>query len=72
MGKGSVTQVDIMEEQKLPPLEVEPRWPVVVALLTVSGLYAALPVSLAVIPQWYLLIIVPARAHPPGALSRPS
>ena len=53
-----------MEEQKLPPLEVEPRWPVVVALLTVSGLYAALPVSLAVIPQWYLLIIVLALLVP--------
>jgi hypothetical protein len=64
MGKGSVTQVDIMEEQKLPPLEVEPRWPVVVALLTVSGLYTALPVSLAVIPQWYLLIIVLALLVP--------
>jgi hypothetical protein len=53
-----------MEEQKLPPLEMEPRWPVVVALLTVSGLYAALPVSLAVIPQWYLLIIVLALLVP--------
>ena len=47
-----------MEERKQPPLEMEPRWPVVVALLTVSGLYAALPANLAVIPHWYLLIIV--------------
>lgn len=43
---------------------MEPRWPVVVALLTVSGLYAALPVSLAVIPHWYLLIIVLALLVP--------
>lgn len=64
MGKGSVTHVDIVKEQKLPPLEMEPRWPVVVALLTVSGLYAALPASLAVIPRWYLLIIVLALLVP--------
>jgi peptidoglycan/LPS O-acetylase OafA/YrhL len=53
-----------MEEQKQPPLEMEPRWPVAVALLTVSGLYAALPAPLAVIPHWYLLIIVLALLVP--------
>jgi hypothetical protein len=53
-----------MEERKQPPLEMEPRWPVAVALLTVSGLYAALPAPLAVIPHWYLLIIVLALLVP--------
>jgi hypothetical protein len=48
----------MIEERKQPALEMEPRWPVGVALLTVSGLYAALPARLAVIPHWYLLIIV--------------
>ena len=54
----------MMEERKQPPLEMEPRWPVLVALLTVSGLYAALPASLAVIPRWYLLMIVLALLVP--------
>jgi hypothetical protein len=36
-----------------PPLETEPRWPALVALLAVSSLSAALPASLAVIPRWY-------------------
>jgi hypothetical protein len=53
-----------MEERKQPPLEMEPRWPVAVALLTVSGLYAALPAPLAVIPRWYLLIIILALLVP--------
>jgi hypothetical protein len=53
-----------MEERKQPPLEIEPRWPALVALLTVSGLYAALPASLAVIPHWYLLITVLALLVP--------
>jgi hypothetical protein len=53
-----------MEERKQPPLEMEPRWPVAVALLTVSGLYAALPAPLALIPPWYLLIIVLALLIP--------
>jgi hypothetical protein len=41
-----------------PPLETEPRWPAIVALLAVSGLSAALPASLAVMPRWVLLVIV--------------
>ena len=50
------TSAHAEQEQTTP--EPEPRWPVVVALLAVSGLYAALPASLAVIPHWYLLMIV--------------
>ena len=53
-----------MVERKQPSLEMEPRWPVAVALLTVSGLYAALPAPLALIPPWYLLIIVLALLVP--------
>jgi hypothetical protein len=41
-----------------PPLETEPRWPALVALLAVSGLSASLPASLAVIPRWVLLMLV--------------
>jgi hypothetical protein len=39
-------------------LETEPRWPALVALLAVSGLSAALPPALAVLPRWVLLAIV--------------
>src|SRR5215831_9506867 len=46
------------------PLETEPRWPALVALLAVSGLYAALPASLAVVPHWYLLVGVSALLVP--------
>jgi hypothetical protein len=38
--------------------ETEPRWPALVALLAVSGLSAALPASLAVMPRWVLLVLV--------------
>jgi hypothetical protein len=40
------------------PLEQEPRWPALVALLAVGGLYAALPSHLVVIPDWGLLLII--------------
>ena len=33
-------------------------WPALVALLAVSGLSAALPASLAVIPRWFVLVVV--------------
>ncbi|HXE55973.1 MAG TPA: hypothetical protein VN541_23305 [Tepidisphaeraceae bacterium] len=36
----------------------EPRWPALVAVLAVGGLYAALPASLAVGPRWLELMIV--------------
>ncbi len=45
-------------EREPPALETEPRWPALVALLAVSGLSAALPASLAVIPRWSLLVVV--------------
>ncbi len=36
----------------------EPRWPTIVALLAVGGLYLALPSSLVIGPRWLLLAIV--------------
>ena len=36
----------------------EPRWPAVVAVLAVGGLYAALPQSLIVGPRWMFLVII--------------
>lgn len=45
-------------EREADPVEREPRWPALVALLAVGGLYAALPTHLAVIPEWSLLIII--------------
>lgn len=38
--------------------EPEPRWPVLVALAAIGGLYAALPSRLAVIPYWQLLLVI--------------
>lgn len=42
----------------------EPRWPAVIALLAVGGLYAALPAALAVRPRWLLLAVVTALLVP--------
>ena len=38
--------------------EPEPRWPAIVALLAVGGLYLALPRSLAVGPRWLQFAVV--------------
>jgi hypothetical protein len=62
MKEGTETPEDFKSEP--PPLETEPRWPALVALLAVSGLYAALPAPLAVIPHWYLLVVVSALLVP--------
>jgi len=41
------------------PLSPEPRWPALLALLALGGLYAALPTALLVGgPRWLLLLIV--------------
>jgi uncharacterized membrane protein len=53
-----------VEARKQPPLETEPRWPALVALLAVSGLSAALPTSMAIFPHWYLLMTVAALLVP--------
>jgi hypothetical protein len=39
--------------------DVEPRWPALVALLAIAGLYAVLPSSLLVSgPRWMLMVVV--------------
>jgi hypothetical protein len=43
-------------EQPLDPPEV--RWPAVIAIIAVGGLYAALPASLVVGPRWLFVVIV--------------
>lgn len=45
-------------EPRLVEGEPEPRWPALVALLAVGGLYLALPNDLAVGPPWLLLVLV--------------
>ena len=41
------------------PLKSEPRWPALLALLALGGLYAALPTALLVGgPRWLLLLVV--------------
>ncbi|HTQ53864.1 MAG TPA: DUF1345 domain-containing protein [Bryobacteraceae bacterium] len=43
---------------EISPLRPEPRWPVVMALLSVGGLYWAIPESLTPGPGWLLLALV--------------
>ena len=45
-------------------LVAEPRWPAVLALLSVGGLYYALPPELRVGPDWLVLGLVAALAIP--------
>jgi uncharacterized membrane protein len=40
------------------PEENEPRWPALIAMLATTGLYFALPASLAVGPRWLLLALI--------------
>ena len=42
----------------MPDSRVEPRLPVIIALLAVGGIYTALPPSLIIGPRWLLLAIV--------------
>ena len=48
----------------------EPRWPALVALLAVGGLYYALPSSLTVGPDWLVLVMVAILMTPAFILSR--
>src|SRR5712671_1841576 len=41
-----------------PVSNTEPRWPAIIALLAVGGIYAALPSFLTVGPRWLLLVAV--------------
>jgi hypothetical protein len=47
-----------------PPCRPEPRWPAVVALLAVGGLYLALPDPLTPGPNWLLLALLAAVEAP--------
>ena len=44
--------------------QVEPRWPAVLALLSIGALYYALPSALTVGPDWLVLVLVAALAIP--------
>jgi hypothetical protein len=47
------------EKNRRKPLTPEPRWPALLALLALGGLYAALPTALLVVgPRWLLLLVV--------------
>jgi hypothetical protein len=46
------------------PKRLEPRWPAMVALLAVGGLWLALPESLSAGPAWLLLVVVGALMIP--------
>jgi hypothetical protein len=45
-------------------VRVEPRWPALVALLSIGGLYYALPSSLTLGPDWLVLVLVGLLALP--------
>ena len=44
--------------------QVEPRWPAVLALLSIGALYYALPSALTFGPDWLVLVLVAALAIP--------
>ena len=50
--------------------QAEPRWPALIALLAVGGLYLALPEELAVGPPWVLLALVSLLVVPTIASHR--
>ncbi len=45
-------------------VRVEPRWPALLALLSIGGLYYALPSSLTLGPDWLVLVLVALLALP--------
>jgi hypothetical protein len=51
-------------------IAAEPRWPAVIALFAVVGLYLALPESLTVGPNWLLLVLVIALLAPTMVANR--
>ena len=54
--------MEYMPEESIPTNE--PRWPAVLALLSIGGLYYALPSELTVGPDWLALALVAALAIP--------
>jgi hypothetical protein len=57
-----VPQPTVVKPPKI--YNVEPRWPVLLALMAVAGLYLSLPEFLTVGPNWMLLVVVGALAIP--------
>jgi hypothetical protein len=53
-----------MMEVMEPDEDLEPRWPAMLALIAVGGLRFALPRSLAVGPDWLVLVVVVALIVP--------
>jgi hypothetical protein len=53
-----ILRQDASMKSKQSPGTPQPRWPVVIAILAVSGLYTALPEYLVVGPRWMFLVIV--------------
>ena len=47
-----------------PILTPEPRWPVLLALLAIGGLYYELPTALSLGPDWLLLVLVAVLTIP--------
>jgi hypothetical protein len=43
---------------------IEPRWPATLAMLSIGGLYSALPSQLSVGPDWLVLVLVAALTIP--------
>ncbi|HEY6365021.1 MAG TPA: hypothetical protein VI585_09575 [Candidatus Binatia bacterium] len=66
--------LEMLSREKKPAQQhdAEPRWPAVIAILAVGGLYTALPDALTVGPRWLFpslvlaLLIVEVRAHHTG------
>lgn len=53
-----------------PPVKVEPRWPAVIAVLAVGGIYFAIPDYLSLGPRWLLLAVMVVLTIPLLAMHR--
>lgn len=56
--------MSMLKSNNAQPKDVEPRWPVVVALVAVGGIYMALPEYLIMGPRWLLLGVVSVLSVP--------
>jgi hypothetical protein len=53
-----------------PTRRIEPRWPAVLAMLSIGGLYYALPSQLSVGPDWLVLVLVATLTIPAAIFHR--
>ena len=51
-------------------MRAEPRWPTVIAVLAVGGIYVAIPDYLSLGPRWLLLVVMVALTIPVVAMHR--